>query len=130
VELALLSVDFEQNKIQFISSGISLNLLRKGEIETFEEGSRGQNYRYDYRGMSQEIFIQPGDVFYLFTDGMFDQLGGPNNKRLTKKGLKEIIRKSNHQSLQVGMDEIRDGVEQWQGSFPQIDDRLMISFRF
>lgn len=130
VELALLAVDFEQNKIQFISSGISLNLLRKGEIETFQEGSRGQNYRYDYRGMSQEIFIQPGDVFYLFTDGMFDQLGGPSNKRLTKKGLKEIIRKSNHQSLQTGMEEIRSGLEAWQGSFPQIDDRLMISFRF
>jgi len=130
VELALLSVDFEHNKIQFISSGISLNMLRKGEIQTFREGSRGQNYKYDYKGLSEDIYFQPGDVFYLFTDGMFDQLGGPKNKRLTKKGLIEIIKSSDHQSLKNGMEEIQTGVEEWQGYLPQIDDRLMISFRF
>jgi PAS domain S-box-containing protein len=129
VELALLSIDFEDNSIQFISSGIELHMVRKGEIYSYKEGSRGQNYRYDYRGLSQTISIQPGDVFYLFTDGMFDQLGGPGQKRLTRKRLLKIIRDSNHSSLLQGLEEIKSGVEEWQGSFPQIDDRLLISFR-
>jgi serine phosphatase RsbU (regulator of sigma subunit) len=130
VEMALLSVDFENNKIQFISSGIGLHVLSKGEFTSYQEGSRGQNYKYDYRGMGKEISIQPGDVYYLFTDGMFDQLGGPKNKRLTKKGLLEIIRNSNQISLTQGIEEIKTGIETWQDSFAQIDDRLLISFRF
>lgn len=130
VELALLEMDFEQNQITFLSSGIALYRFRNGEKDVFREGSRGLNLVTDYRGMSRRFSILPGDVFYLFTDGMFDQPGGPFNKRLTRKRFLEIVAASNQMSLRQGMEEIRKGVEDWQGNFPQIDDRLIFSFRF
>jgi PAS domain S-box-containing protein len=129
-ELALVSIDFEQNKIQFLSSGIGLYQFHKEEVIQHQNGSRGYNFKYDYRGLSQTIDIKPGDVFYIFTDGIYDQIGGPDSKRLNRNRLVEILKKSNQTSLSDGMVQIKKELEKWQGNMPQIDDRLIISFRF
>lgn len=129
VELALVLVDPEQQKIQFLSSGIELHRMRNGEIETFHAGSRGYNYRYDYRGNSCELQYDSADTFFLFTDGMFDQIGGPLKKRLTRKKLLEQIRNAEAEDLQEKLNQIRESIEAWQGTVPQIDDRMMAIFR-
>jgi PAS domain S-box-containing protein len=129
VELALVQIDPDAKTLQFLSSGIELHRLRKGEIETFHAGSRGYNYRYDYCGHSFELAYDEQDTFFLFTDGMFDQIGGPQRKRLTRKKLVELIRQSDAEGLDSKLDQIRIAVEAWQGTVPQIDDRMMAVFR-
>lgn len=129
VELALVQVDPDAQTMQFLSSGIELHRLRNGEIETFHAGSRGYNYRYDYRGQSCELTYEGQDTFFLFTDGMFDQIGGPQRKRLTRKRLLELIRQSDAVELDLKLSQIRTAIEAWQGTVPQIDDRMMAVFR-
>lgn len=129
-ELALVSIDFEQNKLQYLSSGIPMFRVRKHELEAFKSGSRGYNFKYDYKGDCQTMSIQPGDAFFICTDGVYDQIGGPENKRLNRNRLMEILQNSDSVNLKLGMAYITQELKTWQGALPQIDDRLLISFRF
>jgi len=128
VEMAVLSLDFEKNEIHFIGSGIELYRYRDGNMQAFQNGSRGFNFKFDYKNQSEKILLEPGDIFYLFSDGMFDQIGGPQGKRLGKKKFLEIIEKSDKVSLQNGVDQISREVEIWGSSLPQIDDRMLLAF--
>jgi len=128
-ELALISLDKTTAELLYISSGIGLHRVRRGELLSFPEASKGLNYRLDYSGMEQRIPLEPEDVFYLFSDGLFDQIGGPNQKRFSKMRLKEAILASDQKNLVKGMQEIQAALADWQGSCPQTDDRMMISFR-
>ena len=129
-ELALISIDYENRDLLFISSGIALYRLRNGEISCFREASRGFGFRFDYSGMSHRIPLEPGDVFYLFTDGMYDQIGGDAAKRLSKTRLLQLIQQSDVFHLEKGLNQIKNGIQEWQGKNQQTDDRMLISFRF
>jgi PAS domain S-box-containing protein len=129
-ELALISFDYENRDLLFISSGIALYRLRNGELSCFREASRGFGFRFDYAGLSHRIPLEPGDVFYLFTDGMYDQIGGEAGKRLSKTRLLQMIQKSDIINLEKGLNEIKNGVQEWQGKNQQTDDKMLISFRF
>ena len=128
-ELAMISLDKEKRELLYISSGIGLYRVRGTEVTAFPQASRGLNFRYDYSGMCQRIPLEPGDVFYLFTDGVYDQIGGPQQKRFSKNRLLKLILESDRVSLEQGMKHIRKSILEWQGSSPQTDDRMMISFR-
>jgi PAS domain S-box-containing protein len=130
-ELALLHIDFENGKMDFLSSGIGMYQAKAdGTMIPHLNGSRGYNFKYDYKGQSQSIEIDPNDVFFIFTDGLFDQIGGTENKRLGRKRLLEWIAKSDQRDIKKGLGQIEKHLEQWQGMLPQIDDRMMLSFRF
>lgn len=129
-EIALISLDYEKRELLFISSGIGLYRLRNGELTAFREASRGFAFRLDYSGQTQRIPLEAGDVFYAFTDGMYDQIGGEKGKRLSKSRLLSLIRESDSLNLENGLSQIKKGILSWQGGYHQTDDRMMIAFRF
>jgi serine phosphatase RsbU (regulator of sigma subunit) len=129
-EIALISPDFENRELLYISSGISMYRVRNGELTAFQQASRGFAFRLDYTGMSQRIPLEPGDVFYVFSDGVYDQIGGSLGKRLSKSRLLKMILDSDSLNLENGMNQIRNGLREWQGKYQQTDDRMLISFRF
>lgn len=129
-EIALVSIDYESQELVFISSGIPLYRSRNGEITAFREASRGFAFRFDYEGLVQRIQLEPGDVFYLFTDGVYDQISGKTGKRLSKSKLMKILQDSDQIELENGIAQIKQSIREWQGNSPQTDDRMLISFRF
>lgn len=129
VELAVCFIDEEQRRMHFISSGIGLHLLRNGQLASFHNGSRGLNFQVDYKGQAQIIEIQPNDTFYLFTDGLFDQIGGEKKKRFTRQRLLDLIQRQSPNGLDKGVATIRQELKAWQGDLPQIDDQLLVAFR-
>lgn len=129
VEMAVCFIDEEQQRMHYISSGIGLHLLRNGRLESFHNGSRGLNFQVDYKGQAQIIEIQPNDVFYLFTDGLFDQIGGEKKKRFTRQRLLDLIQQQSFNNLDEGVSSIKKELKSWQGDLPQIDDQLLVAFR-
>ena len=99
-------------------------------LSCFKEASRGFGFRFDYAGLSHRIPLEPGDVFYLFTDGMYDQIGGEAGKRLSKTRLLQMIQQSDIINLEKGLNEIKNKIQEWQGKNQQTDDKMLISFRF
>ncbi len=136
----------------FIKDGI------EGSIICFDPGSNNLQYSGSYNPMihihADEIFvtkanrfpigyyeinenftlhetdIEKNDMIYLFSDGIIDQFGGPVNKRLMIKHLKEILL-SNHNKTLIGQKEIlTEELNRWRGSLVQTDDILVLGIRF
>lgn len=72
-----------------------------------------------------EIKLNPGDRFYLFTDGLPDQFGLEGHK-LKVSGLIHWLEDLQTESMIQQSVEIQKRLVEWKGNQPQIDDILII----
>jgi len=77
----------------------------------------------------QEYYLKEGDTVYLFSDGLPDQFGGPDGKKMKIARLKRMI----EQVSKLPMDEQKEAMTKlyfdWKGSYDQIDDVLLIGVK-
>jgi ligand-binding sensor domain-containing protein len=77
----------------------------------------------------QEYYLKEGDTIYLFSDGLPDQFGGPDGKKMKIARLKRII----DQISKLPMDEQKQAISKfyldWKGSYDQVDDVLLMGVK-
>jgi serine phosphatase RsbU (regulator of sigma subunit) len=79
---------------------------------------------------------QQGDMIVMFSDGLPDQFGGPDNRKFSPKRIRDIIKAN----INVPMTELNNALEKelrvWmklddeKNAIKQTDDILMIGIRF
>ncbi|MEZ4722716.1 MAG: PAS domain S-box protein [Flavobacteriales bacterium] len=74
--------------------------------------------------------MSPGQVIYLYTDGIIDQFGGPNQRRFTTKRLVQTIEESAQKPERDIREDIRSTVLNWMKDRSQTDDICFIGIRF
>ena len=77
----------------------------------------------------QEYYLNQGDTIYLFSDGLPDQFGGSDGKKLKIARLKRLIEQVSDKSMAEQKDLISKFYEDWKGDFEQVDDILLIGVR-
>jgi len=75
------------------------------------------------------IQLQPGDCFYLFTDGYVDQFGGEEGKKLGLKHFKELILSVSDKAMSEQKTLLEEFMEKWMGEMAQLDDMLLVGVR-
>jgi ligand-binding sensor domain-containing protein/serine phosphatase RsbU (regulator of sigma subunit) len=77
----------------------------------------------------QEYYLKEGDTVYLFSDGLPDQFGGTDGKKMKIARLKRMI----EQVSKLPMDEQKRAMSKfyfdWKGSYDQVDDVLLMGIR-
>ena len=77
----------------------------------------------------QEYYLKEGDTIYLFSDGLPDQFGGPDGKKMKIARLKRMI----EQVSKLPMDEQKKAMTKfyfdWKGSYDQVDDVLLMGVK-
>ncbi len=77
----------------------------------------------------QEYYLKEGDTIYLFSDGLPDQFGGTDGKKLKIARLKRLI----EQISKLPMDEQKKAISnfymEWKGSYDQVDDVLLMGVK-
>ena len=104
----------------------------------FDSKSGKHNY-YSIRGKSiGEVFdpeydipvfripYSENDFFYFFSDGITDQFGGINGKKLMKRRLLEFLDASKDMPSEMLEIELELFLRKWQGTHMQTDDILLI----
>nr|WP_320120238.1 response regulator [uncultured Marinifilum sp.] len=79
---------------------------------------------------SKKIKIQQGDRIFLYSDGITDQLGGDQHKRLKRKQFFEKLLNIQSKSINLQKSDIFNWLEQWKQNNEQTDDILMIGIEF
>jgi ligand-binding sensor domain-containing protein/serine phosphatase RsbU (regulator of sigma subunit) len=92
----------------------------KMAIGSFASGKNFQNH---------VLTIQPGDVLYLFSDGYYDQFGGSMGKKLTKKGLRELLLTCSAETIENQQAFLMEEHLKWKGSGIQVDDICLVGLR-
>ena len=75
---------------------------------------------------TKKIKIHSGDRIFLYSDGITDQLGGDQQKRLKRKQFYEKLLEIQGKSINLQKSDIFNWLEKWKHSNEQTDDILMI----
>lgn len=73
--------------------------------------------------------LRHGDSFYMFSDGLPDQFGGSQGKKLKKKGVLDILDRLNGIEMTIQFEVVKEKFKNWQGDFAQVDDIILIGVR-
>ena len=78
--------------------------------------------------------IAKGDMLYMFSDGIQDQIGGDGNahnemQRFTSQRLLDILEKIHHLPAQKQLEIFTKAINDWQGALPQIDDMTLVGIK-
>lgn len=78
----------------------------------------------------QNIKIKKGDSLYLFSDGYYDQFGGPRDKRYSTKKLKNTLTGIADMPLKKQLQQLEENFKLWKGDNDQVDDVIVLGLRF
>jgi serine phosphatase RsbU (regulator of sigma subunit) len=146
MDIAICTIDRQNMKLQFAGAINPLCIIRKSSLENI--GIIHNEVSSDVRlieikgdpmpiGITdemnsftcQEIDIQKGDSFYLFTDGFPDQFGGTNHKKFSHKQFRDLLVKTKTKTMSGQKLMLEKILNEWMGNTRQTDDILVIGFR-
>lgn len=132
MDIAVCIIDKEKMVLQYAGAMCPLYILRNKELiqvkaDPFSIGFilKGKIRKYT----NHEIPIQPGDVFYTFSDGYADQIGGPENQKFTYKRFRELLIQNCCQSADKQKEVLDKAISEWLTGKEQLDDILVIGFK-
>lgn len=117
-----------------IYAGAKLNLYVLAEQGLKEIAGDRQSIGYvhsknEYKFRNHEISVNPGDILYLFTDGLVDQIGGEKQLPFGKKRFKSLIAGFYGVAVPEQKKLIEGYLSEYQGEEPSRDDITLIGFR-
>ncbi|MDP2387061.1 MAG: two-component regulator propeller domain-containing protein [Bacteroidota bacterium] len=80
--------------------------------------------------VNNSIDCKEGDTLYIFTDGYADQFGGEKSKKFTTGKLKQLFVSIKDENMEVQKEILHDVHLAWKGEQEQVDDILVIGFKF
>jgi serine phosphatase RsbU (regulator of sigma subunit) len=133
MDAALCRMNFNTGELLFSGAHLPLFLLRNGELEVFK-GDKfpvgGMQYRNRNTYSDHCIQLEKGDRVFVFSDGIIDQTGGPENIKWMSASLKEFILSNASLTMEEMKAEIHRVFEEYKGSNKQVDDVLLIGLQY
>ena len=79
--------------------------------------------------ITHEVQLNPGDAFYVFSDGFADQFGGEKGKKFKAANFKKLLLSIQSESMDRQKELIDEAFEKWRGNLEQLDDVCVIGVR-
>lgn len=134
MDISLCRIDLESRKIHFAGANLPAWLYRNGRIHEVRPDKQPIGHSALYgkeRTFNTHVLeTQPRDVLYLFSDGIIDQFGGEDGRRLNKKRFMQMLESLNQHPLREQGQWLTDFITQWQGANEQTDDMMVIGVGF
>ena len=129
MDVAICSIDLENNKLEFAGAFSPLFILRNNEVLKFK-GDKHPIGNFvgveEYEFTNNEIDLLPEDKIYIFSDGFVDQFGGPNGKKLKYNYFRQLLLDNHKRPMPEQKEKINEFFEAWRTGFEQIDDVCII----
>ncbi|MCF0190600.1 MAG: SpoIIE family protein phosphatase [Marinilabiliaceae bacterium] len=133
MDLGLCRIDTINKEIQFAGAHRPLYYLRNGELTEYNATRKGIG-GVPLAGKPEKDFennvinYEPGDRFFVFSDGLTDQRGGTDDprKKFQAKRVRELIDQTKNESMTAVSQEVVRQFYEWIGDEKQDDDVLLI----
>lgn len=135
MDIALCKINLKKKELQYAGAHRPLYLLRDGELTEYK-GDRKAIGGIPHRKKIEKPFknhvieIKPGDKVFFFSDGMPDQIGGPEHKKYSPKRIRDHITDNKDYSMPQYSNFFARDFGDWKGEAKQIDDVLLIGIEF
>ncbi len=131
-ECGLCLIERQTERITFAGARFELWSINGADISITKGDRAGIGYcrtDVDFPFTNQIIIVEEGDVFYLTSDGLIDQIGGPKRRSFGKRRLKQIILDYSRMSMAVQATHIQRAFEEYQHNEERRDDITLVGFQ-
>lgn len=132
MDISLVVVNHETQRLQYSGAMRFMYLIRGNNLIKIE-GDRmpiGKYVKDSTPFTYQEMPLEDEDVFYLFTDGFADQIGGTHGKKYLRKNLRKLLLTIHHFPCDVQHEIVNRVFSAWKKGFEQTDDILLAGFKY
>ena len=134
MDIALCVIDMSQKKIQFSGANNPLYHIRNKEITVYKADRNSIGIQ---RGgkiatfTNQELDFIKGDNIYIFSDGYAGQIGGEDGRqKFMYPRFRELLINNSDLPMEVQKEGLESAIENWKKDQEQLDDILVMGFRF
>lgn len=128
-EVGLICIDSKKNQVHYSAANRKLLHVSDKKVNLLK-GNKfpigGWQYTENRVFTSETFHYQEGDVLYLGSDGIQDQIGGVKNKKFSSKRLHELLISLKPYPCELQREIVLDTIKLWKGNEEQIDDICLI----
>ena len=135
MDLAICLIDKKERKLVFSGSRNGIYIInKKGELKEIKGDytpvggfySKKEKFkRRDYE--LHEVKLKKDEWVFMYSDGYYDQFGGPKNKSMGSTRFKEMLSNAVKEN-KLKTSHFKEGFFNWMGDNEQIDDVLVMGF--
>jgi serine phosphatase RsbU (regulator of sigma subunit) len=135
IDIALCVIDTRKKVMQYSGANNPLYIISNNNgVSIFKEIKGdpmpvGVHSSSDKSFTNNEVQLEIGDTFYIFSDGYVDQIGGDRNHRFTSENFKKLLLDIHDQPLYEQKEILERSLKDWMGEHSQRDDILVIGVR-
>jgi serine phosphatase RsbU (regulator of sigma subunit) len=131
MDMALCRFFKKQAKMEFAGAHRPLYVLSEGEVSIYKGdrkaiGGLKHPKNPEKPFTNTEVAFRPGDKFFFFTDGLTDQIGGPDGLSYGSRRVRQELLENAGFTLPQFNAHFKKDFVAWMGSERQLDDLLMI----
>ncbi|MFK8037603.1 MAG: GAF domain-containing protein [Crocinitomicaceae bacterium] len=132
MDMSLLAINMHKKRIEYSGASNSLFKVRDNEVERIrgdKYGISAVDYGFRRPFSSQYVDFEAGDAFYIFTDGVPDQFGGPRTKKYGYKNTSSLLSKISTMAVENQRSEVKSALDEWTSTVEQTDDICLFGFK-
>ena len=132
MDLSLCAFDFKNKLCHISAAHSSIYHVHKKKLIEYEGDYMhiGDILETSLTAYNQQtVPFEPGDCFYLFSDGYADQKGGPKNKKFFYSQFRNYLEEISTSPMDIQHNLIHEKLLDWKGSNRQLDDICVIGLR-
>jgi len=132
IDMALCLLNTESNQIEYSGAFNPIYIVQNKRLVEINGDKMpiGVAAEEEKPFNTHRIALEPGNVIYLFTDGFVDQFGGTKGKKFKYQPFRNLILKIHEMPMHKQKEELRQAFEKWRGEHQQLDDLLIVGFRY
>ncbi|MGB0523520.1 MAG: PP2C family protein-serine/threonine phosphatase [Flammeovirgaceae bacterium] len=137
MDIALCVVAINERKLAFAGAQRPIVYIKDNALTTIKGNkfSVGGRHRFQERKFTKvEIDLEEGMEFYLFTDGLQDQMGYAfdviETRKFGKKRMEQLFNEVHRKPMVTQKTLIQERFDDWRKDEDQVDDILIVGFRF
>lgn len=133
-DFGVIRINKRIGEIEFSGAKMNLYEVENGKMNIIKADriQVGEFFEHDRVYMTKVINLhkKKNAKFYLFSDGLKDLIGGPENKKFGSARLKELLESIYPYSFDEQKKLITSNLANWQGSNSALDDFLLVGFSY
>jgi serine phosphatase RsbU (regulator of sigma subunit)/uncharacterized protein HemY len=133
MDIALAVIDEKTYELQFSGAYNPLYIIRDNELKELKADRMPIGVHNVYQDTSfsvQKEKLLPGDRLYLFSDGYYDQFGGTEGMKFSRKAFKKTLLEIHQKPMAEQEEELNRTLIEWMSTWSQIDDIMVLGFHF
>jgi ligand-binding sensor domain-containing protein/serine phosphatase RsbU (regulator of sigma subunit) len=131
LDISLICYDKQKSTIEYVNANRPLYIISNDELITLASENVNIGGYADFNSVipSKTITVKKDDLLFLFTDGITDQFGGDRNKKYNPARFRQFLLMNNQLQLKNLKAKLVHDISDWQGSFEQTDDILVVGLK-